>query len=68
MAFVKYKLNINSSKFADLLMKKKSVLVAPGDHFGMDGYLRIGYGTPRDYLTTGLSRFDELIESIVERE
>jgi len=48
-------------------MKEKSVLVAPGDHFGMDGYLRIGYGTPKNYLTAGLKRFDELIESIKER-
>ena len=67
MAYVKYNIKINSSKFADLLMRKKSVLVAPGDHFGMDGYLRVGYGTPKDYLTAGLRRFDELIETIRER-
>ena len=67
MAYIKYNLKINSTKFADRLMREKSVLVAPGDHFGMDGYLRIGYGTPKEYLTTGLSRFNELVESIREQ-
>lgn len=67
MAYVRYNFKINSSKLADRLMREKSVLVAPGDHFGMDGYLRIGYGTPKDYLSAGLNRFDELIETIRER-
>jgi len=67
MAYVKYNLKINSSKFADRLMREKSVLVAPGDHFGMDKYLRIGYGTPKQYLRAGLSRFNEFLETIREQ-
>ena len=67
MAYIKYNLKINSTKFADRLMREKSVLVAPGDHFGMDGYLRIGYGTPKNYLMTGLNRFNEFVESIREQ-
>jgi len=66
MAYIKYNFRINSSKLAERLMKEKSVLVAPGDHFGMDHYLRIGYGTPKDFLSAGLKRFDELIETIKE--
>ena len=68
MAYVKYNLKINSSKFAERLMKEKSALVAPGDHFGMDGYLRIGFGSPQDYLYAGLNRIDELVEDIKRRK
>lgn len=64
IVYVKYNLDINSSEFAERLLKEKSTLVVPGDHFGMDGYLRIGYGPPKDYLTAGLNRIDELVERI----
>jgi len=64
IAYVKYNLKINSSEFAERLLKEKSTLVVPGDHFGMDGYLRIGYGSPEDYLTAGLKRIDELVEEL----
>jgi len=64
IAYLKYKLKINSSRFADRLLRKKSTLIVPGDQFGMDGYLRIGYGSPREYLTAGLNRIGELVEQI----
>jgi len=64
IAYLKYKLKINSSRFADRLLREKSTLIVPGDHFGMDGYLRIGYGSPREYLTAGLNRIGELVEQI----
>jgi len=64
IAYLKYNLKINSSQFADRLLREKSTLIVPGDHFGMDGYLRIGYGSPRDYLTAGLNRIRELVEQI----
>jgi hypothetical protein len=37
------------------------VYIVPPDHFGMDRYLRISYGPPKDYLTAGLDRIHELI-------
>jgi aspartate/methionine/tyrosine aminotransferase len=37
------------------------VLIVPGDHFGMDRYLRIGYGPPADYLKTGLDRIHQTL-------
>ena len=35
---------INSTELVNRLRDEKSVLIVPGDHFGMDGYLRIGFG------------------------
>ena len=44
------------------LRLEKSVLIVPGDHFGMDGYLRIGFGDQVDYLRQGLERLHDLID------
>ena len=43
------------------LMREKSVFIVPGDHFGMDRYLRISFGLPEDYLRAGLDRIHELM-------
>jgi hypothetical protein len=64
IAFLKYNLKINSTELAERLRKQKSVLVVPGDHFGMDGYMRIGYGLEKDYLVAALSLIHELIYEI----
>jgi len=64
IAYLKYKLKINSSRFAKRLIHEKSTLIVPGDQFGMDGYLRIGYGPPKEYLTGGLNRISGLVEQI----
>ena len=61
IAFIKYKLDINSTELAMRLIREKSVMIVPGDHFGMDKYLRISYGLPADYLNAALGRIGELI-------
>jgi aspartate/methionine/tyrosine aminotransferase len=64
IAFVRYHLDINSTAFAERLRKEKSVFLVPGDHFGMDKFLRISFGLLHDYLTSGLNRIHELIMEI----
>jgi aspartate/methionine/tyrosine aminotransferase len=64
IAFIRYQLDINSTEFVERLRKEKSVLIVPGDHFGLDHYLRISFGLPHDYLTAGLDRIHELIEEL----
>jgi aspartate/methionine/tyrosine aminotransferase len=61
IAFARYHLDVNSTEFIDRLMREKSVFIVPGDHFGMDHYLRISFGLPPDYLRAGLDRIHELI-------
>ncbi len=61
IAFVRYHFKINATRLVERLRKEKSVLLVPGDHFGMDGYLRFRYGLPPDYLREGLRRTGELI-------
>ena len=54
MAFIKYKLPINSTELSDWLRKEYSVFVVPGDCYGMDGYIRIGIGERYEVLKEGL--------------
>ena len=61
VAFTRYHLDINSTMFMEQLREKKSVFIIPGDHFGMDHFLRISFGLPSAYLTSGLDRIHELI-------
>jgi aspartate/methionine/tyrosine aminotransferase len=61
IAFPRYHLDIDSTRLAERLIHEKSVLVAPGEHFGVDQHLRISFGLPADYLCRGLRRIHELI-------
>lgn len=64
IAYVKYSLKINSTKLAERLLREKSTLIVPGDHFGMDHYVRIGYGAAQGYLMAGLGRIGDLLSTI----
>jgi len=61
IAFVRYHLDVNSTDLVNRLMREKSVLIVPGDHFGLDHHLRISFGLSPDYLRAGLDRIHELI-------
>ena len=64
IVYVRYHHEINSTVLVNQLREKKSVLIVPGDHFGMDGYLRIGYGDETAYLRDGLTRLHDLLVEI----
>jgi hypothetical protein len=63
IAYMKYRLPINSTALVERIRREKSVLVVAGDHFGMDNYLRIGYGPEPNYLKEGLNRIDEVLRN-----
>ncbi len=44
---------VNSTALTTRLREEKGVLIVPGDQFGMDGYLRIGFGGPAAELIEG---------------
>jgi aspartate/methionine/tyrosine aminotransferase len=58
IVYARYHHGINSTELVTRLRQEKSVLVVPGDHFGMDGYLRIGFGDEPSTLQSGLDRVD----------
>lgn len=55
MLFVKYNLPINSTELSEWLRLEKSVLILPGDVYGMDHYFRIGIGERKEYLMQGMN-------------
>jgi hypothetical protein len=67
IAFVRYQLDINSTELANKLIQEKSVLIVPGDHFGMDKFIRISYGLPQNYLTEGLKRIQQIVSEIRDK-
>ena len=64
ICFPKHNLPLSSLEFAERLRREKSVLIAPGEHFGMEKHLRIGFGHSEKELTRGLSLIDEMIENL----
>lgn len=64
IAYMKYFLKINSTRLAERLLREKSTLIVPGDQFGMDHYLRIGYGCERERLLSGLGRVADLLSTL----
>ena len=64
IVYVRYDHPINSTTLVTRLREEKSVLVVPGDHFGMDGYLRLGFGEPPEYNRAGLDRLKDLLSSL----
>ncbi len=65
MAFVRYQLDKNSTELTTRLREEKSVLIVAGDCFGLDRYLRIGFGAEPAYLNRGLVRIGEFLNALV---
>lgn len=64
ICYAKYDLPIGSLELAERLRDEASVLIVPGIHFGMEGYVRIGFGNDRPTLDDGLARMSRFIHSL----
>jgi aspartate/methionine/tyrosine aminotransferase len=64
ICYARYNYDINSLELAERLRTEKSVLIVPGDHFGMDRYIRFGFGERPDYLESGLERVSALLAGV----
>jgi aspartate/methionine/tyrosine aminotransferase len=64
ISLVKYRQAINSTALAMRLIEEQSTLVAPGDLFGVDGFLRISFGLRDDYVNEGLRRIGETLAAL----
>lgn len=63
IAFARYDWKINSTELMEKVRDEKSLLIVPGDHFDIDGYIRLGYGYDKKKLAEGLSRLSEVLEA-----
>ena len=58
IALLRYHLPTGSAALAEKLRRDRSVLVVAGEHCGLSGHLRIGYGSPPETLMKGLAGID----------
>jgi aspartate/methionine/tyrosine aminotransferase len=61
MAFIRYNLDMGSTELCTKLREKKSVFIVSGDCFGLDNFIRLGFGGEPDYLQRGLHLIDEFL-------
>lgn len=64
IAFVRHTHPFRSSELTERLRAERSVLLVPGDHFDMNGYFRIGFGSEPTYLASALSLIGEFLNSV----
>lgn len=62
MAFIKYHFSMNSTEFITRLSETKSVFLAPGDCFSLDGFFRLGLEADPAFLQPGLQLFGEWLK------
>jgi len=67
IGYPRYAWGINSLELVTRLRDERGVLVVPGDHFGMDGFLRIGFGGDPEDLRQGLSGIDSFVSTLPRR-
>jgi aspartate/methionine/tyrosine aminotransferase len=62
--YCEYKLPINSTELINRLIAEKSVLLTPGDHFGLDKGIRIGFGYDVEKSLEGLACAEALMRAM----
>ena len=63
IVFAKLNIPISSEKFVFDLRDKYSVLLTAGTWHGLEGYIRIGYGSEASYVQEGLDRISNFMKS-----
>jgi aspartate/methionine/tyrosine aminotransferase len=65
IAFLKYDLDINSTAWMERLRDKHSVLLVPGDQFGLDKHIRLSFAVPEAELVDGLQRIHDSVAELL---
>jgi len=68
IAFPKYNIDINATELATHIRETKSVLLQPGDQFGMDHHIRFGLGEEEHYYKTALALVAEGLAEIKQQK
>jgi aspartate/methionine/tyrosine aminotransferase len=62
VAFLSYKLQMESVEFSTRLREEESVFVVAGTWFGIDGHIRIGTGGEKEHLVEALQRIEAFVD------
>jgi len=66
IAYFEYDFPINSTTLIDRLRKESSVLLVPGEQFGLDKGIRVGFGYDIQKTMKGLALMEEMIRRLVK--
>ena len=61
ISLLRYEGVVSSSELAERIRAEEDVLVVPGDQFGIEGCLRVGFGEPGAHLSQGLARIAKVL-------
>jgi aspartate/methionine/tyrosine aminotransferase len=61
---VRSNLNVDTTVLFEQFLREQSVLITPGQHFGIGNYIRIGCGYNLDLTLQGLARLDEALAAL----
>ena len=64
IAFARIHLNTNSQDLTYHIRDNYSVLLTAGKWFGLEGFLRFGFGPPNDYLVKALEKIGKSLKTI----
>jgi aspartate/methionine/tyrosine aminotransferase len=64
IAYVKYDLPVGSMELTDRIRREQSVLLVPGDMFGLKKGIRFGFGYDVEHTMKGLAKVDETLATI----
>ena len=64
IAYVKYDLPMKGTELADRIREEQSVLLVPGDVFGLGKGLRFGFGYDIEHTLKGLAKVDETLAAV----
>lgn len=68
IATVRYRLPVSSTTLFNRLRLEQSVLITPGEHFGIGRYIRVGFGYDAERTRQGLRRIDPLLDELREKK
>jgi aspartate/methionine/tyrosine aminotransferase len=66
IAYVKYDLPVGSTELVDRVREERSVLLVPGDMFGIGKGVRFGFGYDIEHTMKGLARAEDLLTGRVQ--
>ena len=64
IAFVRINMGLGSQELTYHIRDNFSVLLTAGKWFGLEGFLRFGYGPPNDYLVNALERIGHSLDAV----
>ena len=65
ICFVRYQAPVSGLELVERIRRQHDILLVPGEHFQMEGYLRFGYGNPQRELRDALGMLEGAVREML---